>query len=72
MLRAAVLRLVQKENCQILDGFLRCHIGYGVASLVDKLEVPALYIKASGDDLSQRQAHKWILQTGSTMQVLRD
>jgi branched-chain amino acid transport system substrate-binding protein len=60
---AKLRKLVEDDKVQVLDGIVGSHIGYKIAPFVDKYQVPMLFCITSGDDLTKRQRHEWVIRT---------
>ena len=59
-------KLVESDRVHVLAGGLFAHVGYALAPKVDEYRVPMLYPVMAGDDLTQRQAAKWVVRNGWT------
>ena len=64
MAKVKVMKLINQDHCQILDGLILGHIGYAVAPVVEKEQVPMVFAIAAGDDVTQRTPCKWVVRSG--------
>jgi branched-chain amino acid transport system substrate-binding protein len=54
-------KLVQRDRIDVFTGVLLVNIGYALAPMVDRDQVPALFL-TTPDDLTKRRRAKWIVR----------
>ncbi len=55
-------KLVTQDRVNVLTGVLLSHIGYGLVPLIERDQLPTLFL-TSPDDLTKRKIAKWILRS---------
>jgi branched-chain amino acid transport system substrate-binding protein len=59
-----ILKLVNQDHCQIIDGFILGNIGYAIIPTIEKCQIPTVYAIVASDDVTQRKQCKWIVRSG--------
>jgi branched-chain amino acid transport system substrate-binding protein len=54
-------KLVEHDRVQVFTGVLLVNIGYGLAPMVDRDELPSLFL-TTPDDLTKRKRMKWMIR----------
>jgi branched-chain amino acid transport system substrate-binding protein len=61
---AKARKLIEVDKVQVVDGFVLAHLGYAVAPMTDKYQVPFIFNVAGGDDDTQRKHFDWLVRSG--------